>query len=241
MPVDIMLTIVVTAIVQSIFGAGVLLFGTPILLLLGYEFIDVLVILLPISLVINGMQIAKDKSHIDQDFYRKIIWLTLPPIAIFLFLVTHLRINIGIVIGVFLILIAVKSFLPAAERLLDKLMKYEKTYFVLMGIVHGVSNLGGSLLTAAVHQQNHPKNVARVTVAVSYATFAVVQLMTLFVFSNQKIDVPYYDSIIYIVIASLVFEMADDLLFLRIDQAKYQRLFSLFLGVSGVVLIGKAL
>lgn len=241
MAVDIMLTVVATAIVQSIFGAGVLLFGTPILLLLGYPFIDALVILLPISLVINGMQIARDKQHIDLKFYRQILWLTLPPIAVFLFLVTHTAINIGILIGLFLLFIALKSFLPVIAALIDKLMHYEKAYFVLMGIVHGISNLGGSLLTAAVHQQNYPKNVARVTVAASYATFAVVQLITLFSFSRQQIDVPYYDNIIYIAIASLVFEMADDMLFLHIDQQKYQRLFSAFLAVSGLVLIGKSL
>ena len=241
MPVDIMLTVVVTAIVQSIFGAGVLLFGTPILLLLGYEFIDVLVILLPISIVINCMQIAKDRQHIDLTFYRQILWLTLPPIAVFLFLVTHIQINIGLVIGGFLLFIALKSFSPAIGSLIDKLMKYQKAYFVAMGIVHGISNLGGSLLTAAVHHQNYPKNVARVTVAASYATFAVVQLITLFMFSRQQVDVPYYDNIIYVVVASLVFEMADDMLFLHIDQAKYQRLFAVFLAVSGIVLIGKSI
>ncbi|MGR8931202.1 MAG: hypothetical protein ACU836_11210 [Gammaproteobacteria bacterium] len=241
MPIDIMLTIAATAIVQSIFGAGVLLFGTPILLLLGYEFIDALIILLPISLAINGMQILKDRAHIDHAFYRKIISLALPPIALFLFLVTHTSINISLLIGAFLLLIALKSMLPLAERIIDSLMKYQKSYFVLMGVVHGVSHLGGSLLTAAVHQQRYPKNVARVTVAVSYATFAAVQLATLFLFSRQQVQISYYDSIFYIAIGSFVFEIADDLLFLNIDQEKYQRLFSLFLAISGLVLIGKAL
>lgn len=240
MPLDILLTIIATAIVQSIFGAGVLLFGTPILLLLGHPFIDVLTVLLPISLVINAMQIAKDHSHIDFAFYRQIIRLTLPPIAIFLFLVTHSAVNIGLIIGIFLILIALKSFLPTAERLINDLMKYEKIYFVLMGIVHGLSNLGGSLLTAAVHQHNYPKNIARVTVAVSYATFALVQLITLFGFSGQQIDVSYQDGLIFMIIGSLVFAVTDNILFLQIDQQKYQRLFSLFLAVSGLVLIGKA-
>lgn len=241
MAVDIMLTVVATTIVQSIFGAGVLLFGTPILLLLGHQFIDALLILLPISLVINGMQIARDKQHIDLKFYRQMLWLTLPPIAFFLFLITHSAINISMIIGVFLLFIALKSFLPAIASLIDKLMQYEKAYFVLMGIVHGISNLGGSLLTAAVHHQNYPKNVARVTVAASYATFAAVQLVTLFAFSRQHIAVAYYAQIIYIAIAALVFEMADDMLFLQIDQRKYQRLFSLFLAVSGLLLIGKSL
>ena len=38
MPPEIMLTVAVTSVIQSLFGAGVLLFGTPLLLLFGYEF-----------------------------------------------------------------------------------------------------------------------------------------------------------------------------------------------------------
>lgn len=37
MPADILLTVVATSVVQSVFGVGVLLFGTPLLLLLGYH------------------------------------------------------------------------------------------------------------------------------------------------------------------------------------------------------------
>lgn len=125
MSLNILLTIVATAIVQSLFGAGVLLFGTPLLLLLGYNFIDALVILLPISLVINGMQIAQHRAHIDLDFYRKILWLTLPPIAVFLFMVTHTRINVGLLIVAFLLFIALKEFSTEAARAIGSMMKYE--------------------------------------------------------------------------------------------------------------------
>ena len=38
---------------------------------------------------------------------------------------------------------------------------------IVMGVVHGLSNLGGSLLTAIVHHKNYEKDVARVTVAAS--------------------------------------------------------------------------
>ncbi len=53
MAIDILLTIFITAIVQSIFGTGVLLFGTPILLIFGYNFQIALIILLPTSVLIN--------------------------------------------------------------------------------------------------------------------------------------------------------------------------------------------
>ena len=65
MTVDILLAVVVTSVIQSIFGVGVLLFGTPILLLLGYEFIYALTILLPISIAINSLQILR--HHVLQN------------------------------------------------------------------------------------------------------------------------------------------------------------------------------
>ena len=40
MATHIMLIVAVTSIIQSLFGVGILLFGTPLLLLFGYEFVD---------------------------------------------------------------------------------------------------------------------------------------------------------------------------------------------------------
>jgi len=241
MPVDIMLTVVATAVVQSIFGVGVLLFGMPVLLLLGHSFVDTLVILLPISLAINSLQIAKHRAHIDFSFYRQILLFTLPPIALFLFLVTHTGVNVGVLLGAFVLLVALKEFSDPVTRMIDRFMQYEKSYFVLMGAIHGLSSLGGSLLTALVHHKAYPKDTARVTVASSYATFAAVQLATLYVFSRQQIDVPYSENGIYVAVASLVFLLADEVLYLHIGQDKYRRIFSAFLAVSGGLLILKSL
>lgn len=241
MPVDIMLTIVGTSMIQSIFGAGVLLFGTPLLLLMGHSFVDVLVVLLPISITINLLQISKHHARIDFPFYRRVLSLTLPPIALFLFLVTHVRINIGLLIGGFLLFIAAKEFSPAVARIVDNLMKYEKAYFITMGVVHGLSNLGGSLLTALAHHKGYEKDVTRVTVAASYATFALVQIATLWLFSRERIEVPYAENGIYVVVATLVFLLTDEVIFLNIDQAKYRRLFGMFLAVAGMMLIGRAM
>ena len=44
-------------IFQSIFGVGLLLLGTPTFLLIGYDFFEVLNILLPYSIVISYLQI----------------------------------------------------------------------------------------------------------------------------------------------------------------------------------------
>ena len=49
----ILITIIFTSIVQSLIGVGILLFGTPILLLFGFHYFEVLNVLLPISIIIN--------------------------------------------------------------------------------------------------------------------------------------------------------------------------------------------
>jgi len=237
---EIVITVATTAIAQTLFGAGVLLFGTPILLLLGYGFVDVLTVLLPISLSINLMQIAKHHAHIDFSFYRNVLLLTLPPVAIFLFLVTHARISIGLIMGLFLLLIALKEFSEKIAHLTNGLMKHEKAYFVAMGIIHGMSNLGGSMLTALVHHKNYDKDVARATVAACYGTFAVVQMLTLWLFSRGQIDISLNENLVYMVIGVLVFGLTDEALYTQIDSKKYRSIFSAFLALSGLVLIFKA-
>ncbi len=241
MTAHIIFIIILTATIQSMFGVGVLLFGTPLLLLFGHEFVDVLFLLLPISLTINLLQISQHRRQIDFAFYRKILLLTLPPIALFLFVVTHWRINISVVVGLFLLLIALKEFSPLIARTINRMMHYEAIYFVLIGVVHGLSNLGGSLLTALVHHKNYEKNIARVTIAATYGTFAVVQLVTLSLLSAQTIHISVYDNLIYLGIGAIVFLLTDATFYAQMDSGKYRQIFAVFLICSGLTLILKTI
>jgi uncharacterized protein len=240
MSLGIMLTVAITAMIQSLFGAGVLLIGTPVLLLLGYSFVDVLVVLLPISLAMNLMQISKYHAHIDTELLLKVMKLALPPIAVFLFLVTHVKLNIGLVVGPFLLFIAFKSISATVTRILDRLMHHENLYIATVGIVHGTSNLGGSLLTALIHHKHYPKDVARVTIAACYCSFAIVQLLTLAIFRGQQVDIPVFGNIIYVLVAVVIFELIDATLFSRIKHDRYRHIFAGFLAFSGIVLIIKS-
>jgi uncharacterized protein len=110
-----------------------------------------------------------------------------------------------------------------------------------MGVVHGLSNLGGSLLTALVHHKNYEKDVARVAVAASYGTFAVVQLLTLGLFGQRQIDVPVYDNIIYLTVGALIFMLTNEMFYAQIEREKYRRIFAIFLAFSGLLLILRSL
>ena len=59
--------LVILIIVQSIFGVGLLLFGTPSFLLLGYDFANTINILMPVSVLVSLMQ------FLDQKFKIKIL------------------------------------------------------------------------------------------------------------------------------------------------------------------------
>jgi len=240
MPVDILATLLLTTVIQSIFGVGILLFGTPLLLLLGYEFSYALSVLLPISITINMLQVLKHYSYIDLKLYKNVLLYSIPFIVLFLFIITNIHLNIGLIIGVFLILVALKSVSPRVDLALKAMLRYEKLYLILMGIVHGITNLGGSLLTALVHEQNQPKNITRATIAICYATFALFQLLTLY-FIGYDDGMPYADNMLLLQTSVVVFLLTEEFIYKRIDNKKYTQLFAVFLALSGVLLLLKSL
>lgn len=240
MQTDILITVACVAAVQSIFGVGVLLFGTPILLLLGYDFVTILAILLPISLAINVVQVARHHAHLDRSFYGKVLGLSVPCIIVFLLLVTQVRLNIGILVGIFLILVALQSLSPRVHRAIALFVRWEKTYFVAMGIIHGLTNLGGSLLTAMIHSKRYPKDTARTTAALSYGTFAVFQLVTL-ALALKAFPVPPATVAAYVGMGIVVFMAMERFVYARLSSDRYHAVFSGFLLCSGLALLLKGL
>ena len=239
MPLDIFITVAVSSFIQSIFGVGVLLFGTPLLMLQGYSFFQAVVILLPISLLINLSQIAKDHKSVNIDFYKKIIVYTIPFIVIFLTVLNETKINIGLLISVLLLLVATKDFSTRVNNFVNLVVRRERSYFILMGIVHGLTNLGGPLLTVAVHSKGYEKRTARATVAASYATFATFQIVTLF-FSNFDMDIKLSTIALSMSVGLTMFIVTEKIVYANIDSENYRRLFAAFIFLSGALLFVKS-
>lgn len=240
MPVDILLTVVATSVVQSIFGVGVLLFGTPLLLLLGYGFVDALGVLLPVSIAISALQVLRHYEDVDTGFYKNVLVYSIPLVMLFLVLVTTIKINVSLVIGPLLIFVALKNFSTAIDRALQTVVKYERIYLMAMGLVHGVSNLGGSMLTVIIYSKHYPKNKTRVTAAASYATVASCQLATLLLIGSE-FTVSFADKISFIQVAVVMFLLTEEILYNGIDNEKYSKIFAAFLFASGILLITKSL
>ena len=104
-----------------------------------------------------------------------------------------------------------------------------------MGIVHGLTNLGGSLLTAKVFFTDLNKTQKRVTIAISYMSLAIFQILTILLFEfNYNL---YY--LIYFLVGIITYVIVNKIAFKKISEDKYNTLFSFFILLSGISLITK--
>tara|TARA_Y100000588_G_scaffold731_2_gene982 strand:- start:6314 stop:7048 length:735 start_codon:yes stop_codon:yes gene_type:complete len=235
----ILITVAATAFLQSIFGVGVLLFGTPLLLLQGFDFLHAIYVLLPVSMLINLFQIVRDYRRLDVSFFRRIVLYAIPFIVLFLLLVRSVSFDLDLGVGLLLMLVAAKDWTRKAERVVDVILRFEKPYFVVMGSVHGLTNLGGPLLTAAVLNKGYEKRVTRATVAAAYATFAAFQVGTL-VASGYNADTTLLGLGVYAATGIVVFLVTETVLYAQIDSDVYSKLFAGFMFVVGVLLCVRA-
>ena len=238
MNIDIFITIILTSVVQSFFGTGVLLFGTPILLILGKGFQTTLVILLPASILINFFQIRNSYKTIDRLFYKNLILISLPLICLSLYLSHSKEINANFLIGIFLIIISLQSKIGTIKRILDWLLNYEKLYLAIMGVFHGLTNLGGSLLSTAILSQDLTKDSKRSTIAVSYCSMAVIQIITLI--ATLRFDIFLNKSyLLYWATAPTVFFIVEKYLYYSINEKLYKIISNVFLFLMGIIILIK--
>ena len=238
MAFDILITIFFTAVVQSIFGTGVLLFGTPILLILGYNFQYALIILLPTSILINFFQLKNNFNKIDIRFYKRLFLFSIPLIILFLYFTNSNSIRINLFVGIFLVVVAIKENILSINRLIKFLIKYESLYLMIMGMIHGITNLGGALLSAIVFSKNLSKDSKRTTIAICYLTFAVFQIITLIVVFNDNSFLNIFN-FVYWILGPVIFFTVEKYLYFRIDGRKYIKYSNFFLFVLGLMLIIK--
>ena len=235
---DVLLVILFTSIIQSIFGTGVLLFGTPTLLLLNYNFENALIILLPTSILINLLQIKNDYKYIDRTFYKNLILYCLPLVFLTLYLSKLDVIDVNISIGMFLMIISMQYTIKKVKEILKYFLQFEKLYLMIMGTLHGLTNLGGSLLTGAILSKNLSKKSKRSTIAISYLSMAIIQIITLTVMINI---IRFIDSshIMYWILGLFVFFIIEKYFYHAINERIYIRYSSFFLFSMGLLLIFK--
>lgn len=229
------LVVAALTLVQSVFGVGLLVFGTPTLLLAGVEFDRALALLLPASLCVSAAQLF-DPLCRKQVRWRYLAWsLPFMVAALAGVLFFEWTLNMRRTVGLMLLLTAALRLHPLLQRLTRAfLVKNQNVYLAAMGFVHGLSNMGGGLLTIFANSLHPEKNAARANVAAVYLVFALCQMMILGALKPGVLDLGSAASAavaaaVYALLGNRIFHLASNLL--------YQSLISVLLLAYGCALI----
>jgi uncharacterized membrane protein YfcA len=227
------------ALLQSWFGVGLLLLGTPLLLLLGRSYTETLWTLLPASLVVSGGQLWLD-AGIPIGAARGIIRFGIPGVAVglLLWMGFGLQANVGPAVAIMLVVtVVLRSHSETATRVRAFAQRHEAVLVAAIGVVHGATNMGGSLLLDYAAARHSQKLAIRQQVAVSYVVFVAVQLVGLLVASGTRPEPTVFG---YAVLAGAVFMTIGRRSFHRFDPAAFSRALNGFLLIVAGVLVWRS-
>ena len=224
---------------QSLFGIGLLMFGTPTFILLGYSFPETLALLLPISLTISTLQfflsLEKNKS-----FLLNFNIFCIPFLIVFMCIAIsfHQIINFKFYTSLIIIVFSILSLLKVRFIFKDRIKQStEKIILILIGIIHGLTNLGGSLLAIfSTLKANSNKDLSRYFISYGYMIMSSIQILILFFFDKEYFN---YNNIYYIIgVFILYFPLQR--LFKKFNNEKYSKFISIFALIYGLNILANS-
>jgi len=183
-----LLIIVLLSIFQSVFGIGLLIIGTPTFLLLGYNFFDVLNILLPFSITISLLQVIYSKE-IDSGFNKKILLYCIPSLILALSILVKYENSIDFIllISFTIIFFSILNLSKFKNIIFNSSDQRINVSLVILGLIHGFTNLGGSFFTLICANINKQKKLIRHNIANGYLILGVAQLLFINIFYKTLI------------------------------------------------------
>ena len=175
---------------QSIFGVGLLLFGTPLFLMIGYDFSSTLAIILPVSVLISFLQIIY-KSQLNKNLILEYNKYALPFLVIFL--IFSIKTNYFDIKFFVSFLLIISSLLALMKNKIYSFRKYIRLYrkyiLIYIGSIHGLTNMGGgflSIFSSIINEEN--KYLSRSYIAYGYFIMGIVQITTIVFISKDSFN-----------------------------------------------------
>lgn len=227
-----LIIIVLCTISQSIFGIGILLWGTPALMFLNYTFHHTLEMLLPISLLISFSQFYPNIKFINYGLIGKFVIFSIPGLIFGLSIALYYQLDLRPFVAGMLIMIGLGRVTSAFAHVNKFFEKYDNLFISTIGFIHGFSNLGGPLVVARTTLENIAKYEYRTQVSVIYFVFALFQLIILLIF-NQKFKL----SIGYVLISVGVYLFINKVWFSKISNKNFDFLITILIFTLAFVLL----
>tara|TARA_B100000795_G_C22805913_1_gene444893 strand:- start:3388 stop:4131 length:744 start_codon:yes stop_codon:yes gene_type:complete len=200
--------------VQTIVGVGVLVLGTPIMLLFQHTLPGAIEVLLPISILTSLINIFYFKIikkletfEINKKTTKYFIYLCLPSIFLGTYLLKTLHdfINFKILVSsIILFTLFVKLFSKNNIIIFSNLKK--KIFLVIIGLVHGLTNSGGTLLSIFILSlNNNAKKETRYDITFFYLFLAIFQYLIFIIFFKSNITINLLLNYLIIVFFGVLF------------------------------------
>ena len=229
------LILLVLIIIQSIFGIGLLLFGTPTFLILGYDFFNTLNFLLPISIIVSFLQFISLKTK-----FKKIIFdfnfYCLPFLVLFLIFALNFKevLNFKFYVTIILIISSILALKRNIFFLKEKLiLKYKKVILIFIGLVHGLTNMGGGFLSIFSSLINNNKKYARHFISYGYLTMGVIQYFILLFFEYESLD---FSKIYYVLLAFLLYFPSQEI-FKKVNNVLFRKTINFIALFYGLIIL----
>ena len=228
--------------IQSIMGVGVLVVGTPLLLLFNYNIIEAMAILLPISIITSGLNLMyfkKIKKKLDLKLNKKIkkkfFYICLPFIFIGVLLLKIFKdiVNFEILVAiVILVSVLININKNIAYNFSDKL---KKIILALIGIIHGFTNSGGSLLSLFISNQSN-KNNSRYNITYFYLFLALSQFLIFIFFFG--IDV-FHLFEVYMILSISLGVLVGNFFFNFVNEKMFKVIINIICILTSIILLTK--
>ena len=229
------LILIALIIFQSIFGVGLLLFGTPTFLYFDYSFSETLSLLLPLSFTISLIQYFSSKEK-DNNFKYKFNVFTLPALVISQIIILNYQdiINFKVFISIMLIVLSIISFDKKKFNFLKLKNKYKNIFLIFLGLIHGFTNLGGGFLAlyANINIEKN-KNLTRYYISYGYLVMVSVQIIILFFLFNDELN---YNNLYYIPLI-FIFYFPTQLIYKKIKIDNFSRIIKIIAILYGLIVL----
>ena len=236
MPILEVSVIIFLIIIQFFFGVGLLLFGTPSFLILGYDFANTINILMPVSITISFLQFFKSKIK-DQKFINEYNLFCLPFLVFFLVIALKFKyiLNFKLLVGLLLVFSSIlilnkKRFSSFKETF----FKLKKLVLISIGCVHGLTNMGGSFLAiySTLVSQNK-KEITRYYICYGYLIMGILQYITVLFLSFNLLE---FTKLFYILLALIIY-FPSQILFKNVKDKKFSKYISIIALMYGLIIL----
>lgn len=223
------------ALVQSVYGVGLLIFGTPFLLLYNVSFDHALGILLPSSFFISVHQVFSHRKLELGEGSSIFPVLVALPLGLILVLEFEQDFRVMPLLGLVMLVAAlVRSSRKASQYLSKILIKNRVPFHLLNAFIHGVSNLGGALLPAYSSSVYQDKTQVLKCTSVFYSIYSGAQILVLLLMQKSWV---FLDGLIIMPLCLFCYFLGNKFMPMVVTQELFDKLAIAVFWCIGTILL----